>query len=180
MDGRLTMAELSDRAQLTEEARTLKELRQVTSDLGASPRGNTQAPGLPVRRGAFLSSLKLHGRWRTPAVAHYRATLGSIKIDLRNAVLPEPEIELHFRVILGSVEVLVPSGSEVTLQGGGFMVSLDHESAETAAAPGGPALLVTVSGFASSVKIRSRATIGERLKHAVLARLGDGGQSQER
>ena len=48
--------------------------------------------------------------------------MGSVRLDLREAVLPGPEVEIEARPFR-SVEILVPEGVHVEVIGGGVFVS---------------------------------------------------------
>ena len=48
---------------------------------------------------------------------------GSVRLDLREAVLPGPEVDIEAKAVFGSVEVMVPEGVVVEVSGGGALSS---------------------------------------------------------
>jgi len=172
VDGRLTVEELADRAERAEDARTHAQLQAIVADLlpaGAAipvhgPGGGLAADGPVERHRALLSSLERRGRWRLAPRARYAATLGSVHLDLRQAIMPGPEIEIELKAVLGSCHLLVPEGADVRVSGGNALGSCELHLGGEAPAPGAPIVHVTVAGALGSVEIRSEARLAERLK----------------
>jgi hypothetical protein len=124
VDGRLTLEDLADRAEMVHVARTRDELTEATAGLERAPR------------------------------SRFSAVLGSITLDLREAVLPGPQVEIEVRSILGSVTVLVPDGVEVQLSGGGALSSEDLRVRGRPPA-GAPLIRIRHSGLMGSISVRS-------------------------
>jgi hypothetical protein len=152
VDGRLTVEDLADRAEMVHVARTRDELAEATAGLErplpAAPSGEVD------RQRALLSSITRKGRWRLAPRSRFSAVLGSITLDLREAVLPGPEVELEVRSIMGSVTVLVPDGVEVQVSGGGAFSSEDLRIRDTPPA-GAPLIRIRHSGLMGSLSVRS-------------------------
>ena len=53
---------------------------------------------------------------------------GSVQLDLREAVLPGPEVDIEVKAMFGSVEVIVPEAVLVELSGGGALSSQELRS----------------------------------------------------
>jgi hypothetical protein len=163
VDGRLTIEELTERAERVQLARTHGDLAAATGDLAPAP----PAPAAPleevVRHRAILSNLVREGRWRPARRNRFVAVLGSVRLDMREAVLPGPEIELDLVAVLGSAEVLLPEGVHVEVSGGGALSSEDVRIAGDPA-PGAPIVRIRVGGALGSVGVRSRPHLGDRVR----------------
>jgi hypothetical protein len=174
VDGRLTFEELADRAERAQDARTHDQLAAITADLlpagarpatamGAAGAGGEVAGALERHR-ATLSSLERRGRWQIAPRSRYVATLGSIRLDLRQAVMPGPEIEIVLKAVLGSCELLVPEGTDVRVSGGNMLGACELHLGDEAPPPGAPIVRVVVAGALGSVEVRSEARLSDRLK----------------
>jgi hypothetical protein len=170
VDGRLTVEELADRAELAQEARTYDELRAIAADLlpgGRLPTAATaeEALGTGVERHrAVLSSLDRRGRWVLPPRSRFVATLGSVQLDLRQAIMPGPEVEIELKAVLGSAQLLVPEGTDVRVSGGNVLGSCELHLGAEAPPPGAPIVRVIVAGALGSVEVRSEQRLGDRIK----------------
>jgi hypothetical protein len=170
VDGRLTVEELADRAEGAHDARTLDELTAITGDLvpgGGLPTASV-GPGEPgdavEQHRATLSSLERRGRWRLARRSRFVALLGSVRLDLRQALMPGPEIEIEIKTVLGSAELLVPPGTDVRVSGGNTLGSCELHLGAEAPPPGAPIVRVVVAGALGSVEVRCEPRLGERLK----------------
>jgi uncharacterized protein DUF1707 len=161
VDGRLTLEDLAERAELVHLARTRDDVAAATAGLAAALPGPATQDA--VRHRALLSSIERRGRWRLAARNHFSAILGSIALDLREAVLPGPVIEIEARAVLGSVVVIVPEGVEVELTGGGALSS-ENLRVEGTPPEGAPRIRIRHSGVLGSVEIRSRPRLVDELK----------------
>jgi DUF1707 SHOCT-like domain/Cell wall-active antibiotics response LiaF, C-terminal len=160
VDGRLTVEDLAERAELVHVARTREDLAAATSGLERVP----AAPTSDVdRQRALLSSLRREGRWRLAPRTRFSAVLGSVTLDLREAVLPGPDVEIEARAILGSVTVVVPAGVEVDVSGTGVLSSEDLQVEGTAPA-GAPRIRIRHSGMLGSLSVRSRLGVTDEIK----------------
>jgi Domain of unknown function (DUF1707) len=175
VDGRLTVEELTERAERVQLARTHGDLAAATSDLAPAP----PAPAAPVEESvqhrAILSSLVREGRWRPARRNRFVAVLGSVRLDMREAVLPGPEVEIDLVSVLGSAEVLLPEGVHVEVSGGGALSSEDVRIAGDPP-PGAPVVRIRAGGALGSVAVRSRPGLGDRVRdytRQLVDQLGD-------
>jgi uncharacterized protein DUF1707/cell wall-active antibiotic response 4TMS protein YvqF len=160
VDGRLTVEDLAARAELVHAARTLDDLAAATSGL---ERALAPPSGEVDHQRALLSSLRREGRWRLAPRTRFSAVLGNVTLDLREAVLPGPDVEIEARAILGSVTVVIPAGVEVDVSGSGVLSSEDLQVEGTAPA-GAPRIRIRHSGMLGSLSVRSRLGITDEIK----------------
>jgi hypothetical protein len=121
-EGRLTLAEFSDRVGSAYAARTHGELELLVTDLPAPAGGIVavhtrplapQSAPLDIKVGA----IKRLGRWRLPAASALGVAIGPIKLDLRGADLAAREVTLSARTVVGAIKVWVPRGVRVEIEG---------------------------------------------------------------
>jgi Domain of unknown function (DUF1707)/Cell wall-active antibiotics response 4TMS YvqF len=125
-EGRLTLAEFSDRVGTAYAARTHAELEALVADLPAPssraaivvdahpvPAGQPERAPLDIQIGA----IKKLGRWRLAADSAMGVGVGPIKLDLRGADLAAREITLSARTVVGAIKVWVPQGVRVVIEG---------------------------------------------------------------
>jgi hypothetical protein len=133
-DGRLDDEEFDQRTRAALTARLSTELTPLTEDLPAAavaPRqvATTTAGRAPGRFAvAYKSSIRRGGRWRVPE--QFRAVVykGSGHIDLRAAELTSPVTTVYAIAYKSRIDVLVPLGVRVDLEG--FGVSKGWSAAE--------------------------------------------------
>src|SRR6266540_3531118 len=145
-DGRLTLDEFAERAGEVFAARTRDELDQVVRDLPAEARSperaasDTQArpapaptpssagaPDVPPADGgrpggrrrfvAVMGGSRPRGRWRAAEQITAFAFWGGVTIDLRQALIESPTLDITAWAIMGGVNVIVPEGIPVELDG---------------------------------------------------------------
>lgn len=115
--GRLTLAELSERTEMAYLATTTGELEALTHDLPA-------AAAAPSRRRAkhltavLFGNVERKGRWRLGRSSLAFVGFGNIDLDLRQAELAAPTASIVCFVLFGNIDVYVPEGVEVDV--GGF------------------------------------------------------------
>jgi hypothetical protein len=162
VDGRLTLEDLAERAEMVHVARTRDDVAAATAGLApALPVSTTEAAG----QRALLSSLERHGRWRLAPRNRVSAVLGSITLDLREAVLPGPEIEIDARAVMGSVVIMVPEGVQVELTGGAALSS-QNLRVEGEPPEGAPVIRIHHRGALGSLEVRSRPRLVDQIKES--------------
>jgi hypothetical protein len=160
VDGRLTLEDLAERAELVHVARTRDDLAAATAGLEVVPAAASEEV---EKQRALLSSINRKGRWRLARRSRFSAVLGSVELDLREAIIPGAEVEIEVRAIVGSVKIFVPAGVEVIPSGGGLLFSQDVQVPATTLA-GAPVIRLKVSGALGSVSVSSRPRLGEQIK----------------
>ncbi|MBC6470291.1 DUF1707 and DUF2154 domain-containing protein [Actinomadura alba] len=124
VEGRLTLADLTERTEAAYSAVTRAELETITADLPATraPAGAAvpqvaQVPQEQRRSVAVLgdSKQRIVGRVDDPLSAV--AVLGDVVLDLRGAHVTDGEVDVTATAILGNVKIIVPDGVEVLLSG---------------------------------------------------------------
>lgn len=111
---------------------------------------------VPERRGAvaFLSSINRDGDWVLPRSFRVVSFLGNVELDLTNVRLGAGESHIEVRCIFGNVEITVPPGIRIQVEGdpllGVFEVT---RSAPSTTAPDAPLLRVTGSSHFGSVTV---------------------------
>ncbi len=111
-DGRLTPAELDQRLEAALTAKTFADLAILTADL-ATPGTADRPVKETIRIDCHSGSAKRDGRWIVPRRIEARVTSGSIKLDLTQARILEPDLELDVSVRSGSVTLVTRPGIEV-------------------------------------------------------------------
>ncbi len=124
-DGRLTLAEFSDRVGAAYAARTRGELDVLVDDLPV--RTDVNAVALPASAVASphpasplttkVGAIKREGRWRLAPETSLGVAVGAIKLDLRGAELAALHTTLSARTVMGSIKVWVPRGVHVEVDG---------------------------------------------------------------
>jgi hypothetical protein len=151
--GRLTLEEFSERVDIVQSARTDRELAAVTADLPG--RRQVDLGPAPIKHTAFCSQLVRRGPWELPARSHWRSLFGTIVLDLRQAVLTGPEIELTVFNLFGTVIVIVPPRVAVTVEGGGAFASQVIDPCGRVLPARGPRLTIRTSGPGGTLHVRS-------------------------
>jgi hypothetical protein len=129
-EGRLTVEELAERVDAAYAAKTRAELEPLTADLPAPAERARYAPAatpesgppLPARPAAalvlgILGGGDRKGRWRVPARMTVINVMGGADLDLREAVLETPEVEITVWSLMGGSDLIVPEGVHVELEG---------------------------------------------------------------
>jgi hypothetical protein len=160
-DGRLTMEELDERLEKALGARTGSELAVLVTDLpavgptGSALEASAQAKEL-TRIEVSSGSAKRDGRWVVPRAAEVKVGSGSVKLDLTQAVLTGPILQVQATVRSGSLTIVTKPGIEVVMDS----VSVSSGSAkvrqpkEAGSVP--TVLRVEVSGKVNSGSITAR------------------------
>jgi hypothetical protein len=154
-EGRLTVEELAERIDATYAARTRAELEPLTADLPAPGERAPYAPAAaadaaapaPARPAAavvlgILGGGDRSGRWRVPARMTVVNVMGGADLDLREAVLETPEVEITVWSLMGGSDVIVPEGVHVELEGFGLLGGNELRLEGPEPPPGAPVVRV--------------------------------------
>jgi hypothetical protein len=121
-EGRISDEEHSERLLATLRAKTLDDLVPLTADLVPTPAygPSPAAPGESVtgsqdsgRMTAALATVRRNGLWRVPRRNFANVFLGTLELDLTQAILESQVVELNVTQVLGHVFLRVPVGSTV-------------------------------------------------------------------
>lgn len=157
-EGRLTLAEFSDRVGQVHAATTRGELVPLTADLPGTALAPARAPARePVKTRWSVSpigGMVRKGSWRVPEMSVGISVIGGASLDLTDAELPAPEVVLTRISIIGGIDAKVPPGVRVEVEGfsllGGRSVRLP------APAPGAPVLRLRLFSLIGGVTVKAR------------------------
>jgi hypothetical protein len=161
-EGRLTLDDFSQRTDTALTALTRDQLAEVVADLPAHD-GYTPAVIAPPWVVGIMGSAHRRGRWRVGHELHAVSIMGECKIDLREAVIDSPLIAIDALAIMGTVEVIVPEGVEVDLEGVAIMGSRELRMSDAPTGQGAPRVRVTGLAVMGSIKVRNKASLTERI-----------------
>ncbi|NAS21693.1 DUF1707 domain-containing protein [Herbidospora sp. NEAU-GS84] len=121
-EGRLTLAELTDRTEAAYLAQTQGELAQLTADLPGGAAAPSYAPAKPPGKArqwfvAVMGDTKRKGKWRVDNEIGAVAVMGDVTIDLREAEVRSNEIDIVATCVMGDIKIIVPDGVDVQLSG---------------------------------------------------------------
>lgn len=129
-DGRIDADEHGERLELTLRAKTFDDLIPLTADLLPAPpfplpRPTLPAPatatGEPNQLTAILSETKKVGAWHVRRRNNVNVVMGSMHLDLTEAVLDGPVVEVNLTQFLGSFLLRVPVGSTLRMESGNVL-----------------------------------------------------------
>ena len=175
--GVITLDEFSDRVGQVYAATTNVDLDVVTRDLPAvaartTGSGSTAATSSsPATTGrtrravswtvSIFSSSQRKGRWRVEGNTTAVSFMGHATIDLRQAEVIGDEITVTAIAFMGGVDVIVPEGIEVVVQGLPIMGANQTSIRDVPVIPGSPLVRVRGFPFMGGVTVRSRRPPGE-------------------
>ncbi|HEX6421055.1 MAG TPA: DUF1707 domain-containing protein [Acidimicrobiales bacterium] len=190
--GRLTLDEFADLAGQVFAARTYGELDDVGRDLPAglvpepaSPAaagtvapGATDrppSPGAPRRRRfvAVMCGAGARGRWRAAPRIWALAFWGGVHIDLREAEIESPVVDIRAWAIMGGVTVTVPPGVRADVHGLVVMGGTSDQTRPGEPLPGAPFVRVRARGLWGGVNARTKRTRAQRAAAARRAEPAD-------
>jgi class 3 adenylate cyclase len=190
-EGRITLDEFSEMAGAVFAARTRSELDAVTRSLpvpldplllppGANlPARTAAAPGASTpattRVGAgttgvsssivaVMSGQRRQGRWRVAEQTTAFAFWGGIELDLRGAIIEGNEIEITAIAIMGGIDITVPEGIPVEMDGFVLMGGSDNRVRDMPVLPGAPLVRVKAYGMWGGVSVKSKPADREKRK----------------
>lgn len=152
--------QLQQRLDVAQRAATVEELRKLVSDLPvpAQPTGPAPMPRDAVRVAlpsqvsdqqtivAVMSGAARKGAWTPSRQLNVIAVMGGAELDFRQALMPPGITELNIFACMGGVEVVVPPGVRVEMNGialmGGFEERMRIDEPPPADAP-----VLRIGGF---------------------------------
>jgi Domain of unknown function (DUF1707) len=171
-EGRIDLEELDERLDATFSAKTYADLVPITADLPATgqkampvqrPAGHVVAGPAYQSSFAMMSETKRSGRWQVGASHSSFALMGSVVLDLRQAIFAAPEIIINASTLMGSVEVIVNPSTLVVSEGHGFMGDFSESRSRTPleATPDSPVVRVRGLAIMGAVNIKRKPLPGE-------------------
>jgi hypothetical protein len=168
-EGRLSLTEFSDRVQQAYQARTRGDLQQLVADLPATATtpASPQASARTHWHISPIGGLHRRGGWRMAPRTVTVTVIGGANLDLSDAELAAPEVQVTTVSIIGGVRLRVPPGIRVEVSGfsliGGRSLEIDD------APPGSPTVRVRHYGIIGGVDARSSRPL-ERWRRAISRR----------
>ena len=158
VEGRLTLEEFAQRIEAAYTARSRDELDELTRDLPADGSRAVEQPAKRRRRLilAVLGGSTQRGRFRVPAETTAVAFLGGADIDLRQAEIEAAEVTLTTFAFLGGVNVTVPEGVDVDVEGFALLGGKNFEPGKVAPPAGAPRLRVRAFAFLGGVNVEAK------------------------
>lgn len=167
-DGRLDLDELEERLELTWQAKTYGELVPITLDLQATgpvapptaAPARRMPPGVPAvghnSSTAIMGDCKRRGVWQVPEHHSAFSLMGSVTLDLREAILSSHDTQINASAIMGDVQILVPAHMHVVVDGTPIMGDYGQAKDKVPAEVGPDSPTVRVRGMAlmGSVQVK--------------------------
>ena len=158
-DGRLTADELDNRLEAALTARTYGELAALTADLPEnSDHGSAPAVSKPSDVARILSgsgTAKRTGRWVVPQQLEVRVASGKVLLDLTEATVAHPVIEIDADVRSGTLLIVTKPG--MVVDAADVAVGSGEVKVRSPGGPQVPGLLrIHVTGQVSSGNITAR------------------------
>ncbi|MEV0635271.1 DUF1707 domain-containing protein [Streptomyces sp. NPDC050619] len=171
-EGRLTADEHAERVEGVLSAKTLGELEVFIQDLPAAherraspayiPAPNRPTDAIPADPDdnvvAVLSSAVRKGRWRAGRRIHAYSILGTVEIDLSEAIFEYRQVVIKAVSVLGNVEVRVPENVSLRGTGGGVLGNFEVDTVDSTDAD---APVVYVEGWSVLGNIEARPKRGK-------------------
>lgn len=170
-EGRIDLEELDERLEATYAAKTYADLVPLTADLPATGEAVARRPAGHVVAGpayqssfAMMSETRRSGPWQVGASHTAFALMGSVVLDLRQAVFAAPEVVINASCLMGSVEIQVNSQTVVIVEGTGILgdFSEARPKAPDETRPDSPVVRVKGVAVMGSVEVRRKPLPGEK------------------
>jgi hypothetical protein len=163
VDGRIDDAEFDERMRAALTARTLADLDRIVADL---PRASAALATGPARTwGNLVLAMKggvtRGGRWRVPERFKAVAYKGACELDLRAAELTAAETSITAVAYKGRVEILVPPGVRVDVQGWSYGGRWSDQVPDQDLPPDAPVVHVRAVAYQGVVEARSTPERGQ-------------------
>ena len=119
-------------------------------------------PAEVLRIKTVMGSTKRAGSWTVPLRLELKVVLGEVTIDLRDAVFCSDVLDIDLDVLLSSVTLIVPAGTQVENESDERFSSSTHSTRSTKGTASF-GLLVRISGRVSwsSLEIKEKRPTGE-------------------
>ena len=183
-EGRIDLDELDERLEATYNAKTYGELVPITADLPVRTTGSLPAPppsvppavrpaGRPVvpattyeNSVSFMGDCSRRGVWRVPEQHTAFSMMGSVTLDLREAVFGAREVTINAVAIMAGIDVVVNPWTQVVVDGIGIMGDFSQTKDKVPAELDATSPVVRVKGLAlmAGVNVTRKAMPGQGKK----------------
>ena len=150
-EGRLSLAEYTERSGAALVASTLGDLAGLTADLPAVR--HSEVAVVPEEITAVLGNESRKGPWVVPPHLVVRSVLGDCHLELHQAIIGQQVTTIDATVRFGTVTVFVPDGIDVRMTGRAVLGAKSSEL-EGQPRPGAPVLVVRCDVLCGSVAVR--------------------------
>jgi len=165
-DGRLGPVEMEERLERALTAKSHGDLLPLIADLPDDPDGTDGTDGTDtpdasddvIRLTSAGGRIKRSGDWQVPRLLRVESEYGGVKLDLSQAFVRYPEIDIELRLPYGSATIILPPGATANVDG----VRTGWGSV-TCALPGRPrpgGLHVRITGELDYGRLRVRSSRG--------------------
>ena len=155
-EGRLSLEEMSERTGDALTARTRGELAAVTRDLPAAPAPEA-APERTTRwLVGVMGGMDRRGRWRLGRHCRVINIMGGCDLDLSDAVIEGPEVDITVWSLMGGSDITVPEGVAVDLGGIALLGANDLRAEGPLPRPGAPVVRVRAYSLMGGTDVRVR------------------------
>ena len=151
-DGRLTLTEFEERVDGVLQSRTFGDVQPFVADLPGATRALAKREVVELR--ADAGSIKRSGRWIVPKRLVVRTHGGSVKLDMRHAVIAHRVVDIELATQAGSTVIVLPPGASANIDGVHTSAGSAKNKASSVPGPEGPHLVVTGSAAAGSLVVR--------------------------
>ncbi|MEV4170023.1 DUF1707 domain-containing protein [Nonomuraea sp. NPDC049709] len=142
-EGRLNQLELEDRLEIALTAKTYGDLLGLIDDLPVDQSQVNDVVELESKNG----NLKRSGDWAVPRKLRVSSKYGSVELDLSEAVVSHPVVDIELDLTYGSAKIILPEGAVANVDA----FQSDWGSTTTSDVPSRPrpgAVHVVISGRA--------------------------------
>jgi class 3 adenylate cyclase len=172
--GRLTLDEFSERVGVALRARTRDDIATAMTDLPTLAVAAEEATRRRSRRRfvAVMSGSQAKGRWRLSGRTTAVAVMGGVDMDLRHAEIDGPEIVITAVAFWGGIQITVPEGFDVELEGFSFMGGRDLKLRNVPRVPGSPRIRVRGFAIMGGIDVKSRPSrTGREIGQSIVDRV---------
>jgi len=172
--GRLTLDEFSERVGVALRARTRDDIAGAMTDLPTLAVAAEEATRRRSRRRfvAVMSGSQAKGRWRLSGRTTAIAVMGGVDMDLRHAEIDGPEIVITAVAFWGGIQIVVPEGFDVELEGFSFMGGRDLKLRNVPRVPGSPRIRVRGFAIMGGIDVKSKPPrSGRELGQSIVERV---------
>ena len=161
-EGRISDEEHEERLLATNRAKTFGDLMPLTADLVPMVPSATSIvgvrPGSPTdeqtdRMTAALSEVKRDGSWRVRPRNVANVFLGSVQLDLTEAVFDAQVVEFNVTQVMGSIVLRVPAGTTVRDETANVLAETSVKGVGTPD-PAFPVIVLRGTNVLSEIKVR--------------------------